>query len=80
MSSLKDKETDTIYYTIEYEDGCHTHKINEEFKGFYSKDVKEAVLEFETWLDNYKTDTETYELTEEEVRYKFKEIFGDWER
>lgn len=46
MKTLKDKETDTIYYKVTYEDGCHTHDMTEEFKGYYSKDVKEAIIDF----------------------------------
>ena len=45
-------------------------------------DVKEAVLEFETELKKltYQTSKEDYILSIINVKEKFKEIFGDFEK
>ena len=65
--SLKDKE-------IIFEDWKET-------KGYFykTKDVKQAVLEFENWLKQYYDEHEEYEVQAySEVYFKFTEIFGDW--
>jgi len=35
----------------------------------------DKIRRFNNYLDEYITETETYELTAEEVKFKFKEIF-----
>jgi len=70
MKTLKDKA-----YTR------FNSKYNDD-KDLDYEDVKEAVLEFETELKKltYQTSKEDYILSVINVKEKFKEIFGDFEK